>query len=889
MAAAPPHATYVRDTYRRWASYLWVLFFVALAAVAMVFVVLSFTDLPTLTQLENPKSELASEVYAADGTELGRYYTQNRVAVRYPELNPYLIDALLATEDERYYDHAGIDWHGVARAVAAMGKDGGASTITQQLAKQMFTGVASESFTQRVIQKLKEWIIATRLERAYTKEEIIAMYLNIFEYNNGAFGVEAAAEVYFGKTQADLTREEAAMLVGMLKSPTRYNPARNPELARRRREVVLKQMARAGRITDAEYDSLRATPLAVVMNKVTHVDGLAPYFRMELRKEIHRILDDPNIRQADGSPYDVNRDGLRIYTTIDPDMQTIAERVAFEHMRTVQAKYREVWRDKDPWTYRYNVGTEDETTQAELDYRARRLQQHVHDSDRYLALRQRILGPVLEDVAAAYDDWEVSDLDLDRMIAEDDDGGVFERLRASNSIGETVEGRYRALIGDRESWARVRAARRELDAEAKRAFSTKTAMKVFAYNARGEVDTSMTPLDSIRYMRSFLQIGSMAVDPHTGYVKAWVGGVNHKWFPFDHVQTRRQVGSTFKPFVYATAISQQGISPCYRVADVPIRIRVGESAFTLIEDWAPQNADRRYSGRYLSLMEALRKSTNTVSVYLMKQLGSTELVRGLIHNMGIDSSERYRNGRPIVPNSPSIALGATDLSVEEMTGAYTTWANNGVYVKPVIVRRIEDANGKVLYQAMPEERTALDPISNYSMVRLLQYAGKHQTIEGISTEYGGKTGTTNDFVDGWYMGVTPNLVVGTWVGGDERHIRFLNINYGQGSYLARPFFAKFIKAVDDDAEALGFERDAKFPLPEGAESLEFNCANVPRGQFNEEEFGVEGINFGGDPFGNNPLGTGGSADPFDNSVDPFGDGGDPFRDEIKPTRDSIEQ
>ncbi len=857
----------IPPAYRNWSGVLWKLFAVGVALVAALFLALSFTNLPTLTQLENPKSILASEVYAADGTELGRYYTENRVAVRYPDLNPYLVDALLATEDVRYHDHSGIDWWGLTRAVGRLGNDGGASTITQQLAKQMFTGEVSDNFAARVIQKLKEWIIATRLERAYTKEEIIAMYLNIFEYNNGAFGVEAAAEVYFGKPQSGLTREEAAVLVGMLKSPTRYNPARNPELSRKRREVVLKQMQKAGRITEYQYDSLRATPLSVVLNRVTHVDGLAPYFRMELRKEIWRILGEPNIRKADGSEYDVNRDGLRIYTTIDPAMQRLAEAAAFEHMKSVQAQYWKVWKNRDPWTYKFSSETGDDVA-----YRARLLQQYIRDTERYQRLRQRYLDGVLTEVADQYPEWEVTDQDLDRLLGEDEDGGVIKRLQASNSIGETVTANYRGLLADQNLWPRVRQARRQLDADVEETFEKPIRMTVFAYNKRSETDTTMSPLDSIKYMRSFLQIGSMAVDPHTGFVKAWVGGVNHKWFPFDHVQTRRQVGSTFKPFVYATAISQQGISPCYQVPDLPISIKPGESNFKLLSTWSPSNSDNKYSGRYLSLMEALRKSKNTVSVFLMKQLGDTEPVRALIHNMGIDSSAKYPNGRLVVPNSPAIALGATDLSVEEMTGAYTTWANNGVYVKPVMVSRIEDANGKVLYQAMPEERTALDPASNYSMVRMLQYAGKHSSYGDVTAEYGGKTGTTNDYVDGWYMGVTPNLVVGTWVGGDQRHIRFLNINYGQGAYMARPYFTRFLKSVEANAEELDWEMNARFEVPSAASSIEFDCSNVPRYVETDDEFDSGG----GDQFGANPLGgslpTG--ADPFGSSPydrDPFGD------------------
>ena len=684
------------------------------------------------------------------------------------------------------------------------------------------------------------------------------------------------------------------MLVGMLKSPTRYNPTRNPELARKRREVVLKQMQKAGKISAAEYDSLRQTALQINLKKQTHVDGLAPYFRMELRKEVRRILSDPSIRNPQGEPYDVNRDGLKIYTTIDPQMQALAEEAALEHMKTVQASYRKVWKDKDPWTYRDKVGTDEETTEVEMAYREKRLRDFIRDSDRYKSLYQRILAPVLAEIGSDYDDWAIEMTDVERIIEEKEKGGVIKRLKASNSIGETLEGRYREILEDATTYSRMKGAYDELRNAARKEFDTPVEMTVFAYNEAGQVDTTMSPLDSIKYMRSFLQIGSLAVDPHTGFVRAWVGGVDHKWFPFDHVTTRRQVGSTFKPFVYATAIAQQGISPCYRVADLPQTIRVGESGFTLLKDWSPQNAEGGFSGAYLTLMEALRKSKNTVSVYLMKQLGDTEPVRGLVHNMGIDSSERYRNGRHVVPKSPAISLGATDLSVMEMSGAYTTFANGGVYVKPILVQRIEDAMGKVLYQAMPEERTALDPVSNYVMVRMLQYAGRNYQFSGVETPYGGKTGTTNDYVDGWYMGITPDLIVGTWVGGDERWIRFLSITYGQGSYMARPFFAKLLKKIEENKEELDWDTSARFTVPAEANRVQFDCdAGV---YASDDEFSgdgggwtpdsTSGSGFGNDPFGgSDPFG---GADPFGSGSSPF-DGADPFGDELRNPPDTLDQ
>ena len=868
-ASAPPRSR----LYTWLTASVWILLLLGVLFVAGTFFVLSKSDLPTLTELENPKSELATEVYAADGSTLGRYYVENRVAVRYEYLNPAIIDALLATEDERHHQHAGIDWWGLGRAVARMGKDGGASTISQQLAKLMFTGQAASGVSERIVQKLKEWIIATRLERNYTKEEILAMYLNKFEFNYGAFGIEAASETYFSKPQKALTVDEAAMLIGMLKSPSYYSPNRHPQRAALRREVVLKQMVRADKLNAVAYDSLRQRPLGLRMNRQTHVDGPAPYFRMELRKAVRRILADPSLQRADGTSYDVNRDGLRIYTTIDPAYQALAEEAAWEHMTEVQATYRDVWKTRDPWTYRDKIGTEEQTTQAELDYRANRLAQSIRASERYEHLEQAMLNDLYDETATKYEGWQLRGLDIERLIDEESGGNRIARLTRSNSIGETLEGNYRQLLSDEDLWPRLKEAFEGFEKELDRQFETPTEMKVFAYNEAHEVDTVLSPLDSIKYMRSFLQIGSMAVEPSTGFVKAWVGGVDHRWFPLDHVQSRRQVGSTFKPFIYATAISQQGISPCYRVADLPQTIRAGEGGFQLLEDWAPQNSDGKFTGDYLSLMQALRLSKNTVSVYLMKQLSNVDPVRGLIHNMGIDSSERYSNGRHVIPLSPSIALRSPDLSVEEMAGAYTTFSNNGTYVKPVVVQRIEDKYGKVLYEAIPEERTALDPVSNYTMVRMLQYAGANgRYFGGVETPYGGKTGTTNDYVDGWYMGITPKLIVGTWVGGDERFIRFLNIRYGQGGYMARPFFARFLKKIEANAEELDWDKTIQFEKPSGAYRIEYDCDNVP---FSANPFASTGSDststgrsnnpFGDQTFGNDPLGNQG----FDD--DPFGD------------------
>ncbi|MBK8878295.1 MAG: transglycosylase domain-containing protein [Haliscomenobacter sp.] len=825
-------------------KWLWRIVFGGLAAVLFLFFALSFTNLPSVQQLENPKSELATEVYAASGEVLGRYYTENRVPVQFDELSPYLIQALIATEDVRFYQHSGIDFKALGRVLfktvlLQRESSGGASTITQQLAKLLFTGKRASNKFVRVLQKFKEWIIAVRLERKYTKDEILSLYLNKYDFINGAQGIKLASEIYFNKSQDSLQIQEAATLIGMLKNSSLYNPLRRPELVLKRREVVLKQMVNAGAISSAEYDGLRQEPLGIRFSPRTFLDGYATYFRSELAKDIKDILSREENLKSDGTMYDIYRDGLRVYTTIDAEMQRIAESVMLEHMAKTQEIFFKEWKALDPWKYRTRSDHE-----VPLSTREQELQRVIRETERYQVLRERYLGPILSVLQNEFSDvtWSANDREIQLTMRENANPGYLDSLEKARVLTSRTASRLRRV--ERSSiLPQLKTTWDRLQEETMREFRTPVSMRVFAYNEDMEKDTVMSPLDSIKYHRMFLQTGILAVDPRTGYIKAWVGGVNYKYFKYDHVRTNRQVGSSFKPFVYATAIAQQGISPCFKVWDMPQTIEVGEGSFGLITPWTPQNFGESYSNRQVTLFEGLKNSKNTVSVYLMKQLGDTEPVRALIHEMGIDSSARYPNGRLKVPQSPSICLGSTDLTVMEMTGAYTTFANNGTYCRPNTILRIEDKNGRIIYEGIAEEKRALQPNANYVMVDMLRYAAG---VGGVRSEVGGKTGTTNDNVDGWFMGITPSLVVGTWVGGEDRWITFRSSGMGQGARMAKPFFVEFLKRIERSS-LVDYDPEARFFRPPGDLGIELDCSKYQgaapsmEGQFDEEEsmFGDE--------------------------------------------------
>ncbi|MEM6317302.1 MAG: transglycosylase domain-containing protein [Bacteroidota bacterium] len=813
---------------------LWAALIAGMLGFATLMIVASYGKIPSFESLENPKNNFASVVFTADGSTLGAgYYRENRVPVDFEEISPNVINALIAKEDERYYDHSGIDFRGLMRVLVKTvmlqnQSAGGGSTISQQLAKLLFTGQRAKNIGERGIQKLREWITAIKLERTYTKEEIMTMYLNEFEFINGAFGIKGAAETYFGKSQDSLKIEEAAVIVGMLQNPSLYNPVRFKERTLKQREVVLKQMQKVGYITQVEYDSLRALPIGLNYNRQTFRDGLAPHFRIVLRNQLMAILKSDNAeKKSDGSNYDIFADGLKIYTTLDPKIQKHAEAAAIEHMAQLQKTFFKEWRNLDPWTYveekddwdELSKETRETTKENMLAIRQNMLKRLIRETDLYQDLKKKYLGKDLDALRKEYPNVRLRDADLERML--NSNKGIAT-LISENRISANQASNYRK-VKKSKAWKNIEKNWSTFQRDVKTSFEKPTKMKVFAYNASMEKDTVMSPLEAIKYHRMFLQIGSMAVDPITGHVKAWVGGVNHKYFQYDHVTSLRQVGSTFKPFVYATAIQNQGFSPCMEVLDVQHTIKVGESNFILSKDWSPDNFSP-FTNRKVTLQEGLKKSLNSVSVFLMKELGSPKPVVDIVSRMGIDTKSKYSNGQRRIMPVPSLALGATDLSVQEMTGAYTVFANNGIYNKPIFITRIEDRNGRVIYEDEPVERKALGATANYVMVEMLKNAARgKRDFYKIKTEAGGKTGTTNDHVDGWFMGITPNLVVGTWVGGEDQWIRFRNKSLGQGGKMAYPYFAKLMVKIEADKE-LDFDTKATFFKPPGELGIELDCS-----------------------------------------------------------------
>lgn len=815
---------------------MWRLLIGGIVAILLLFLGLSLTDLPSVAELENPETNVASQVYAENGEILGKYYTENRVPVSFEDLPDHLIQALIATEDIRYYDHTGIDFRGLARAVAFAGTRGGASTISQQLAKLLFTGVAARNLSERLLQKLKEWIIAVRLERKYTKEEIIALYLNRYDFINNAKGIRAAAEIYFSTSPEQLNVQESALLVGMLKNASLYNPRRFPDRALRRREVVLDQMRKAGFLSQEKYDELRQTPLGLKATSQTHVDGLAPYFRMVLAEQVKEILSRPEYRKPDGTAYDIYRDGLNIHTTINPTMQRLAEEAMKKHMEKLQKTFFRHWRNRDPWDYRYGSETE-----VPIERRQANLNKDIRASDRYQALRARYIGDLTKALEEDTDlTFHNDDREVERIIAEDAKAGVLKQLVQDGMISSSLANKYRRVLRNdkfgqlKEQWTKLQAA-------VEKEFNEPVDMTVFAYHTQEmETDTTMSPLDSVKFHRMILQTGMMSVEPQTGYVRTWVGGVDFERFQYDHVNsnTRRQVGSTFKPFVYATAINQQGISPCQQYMDVPVTLKPGDGQFYLQQPWTPKNSDGKYTNQLLTLKDGLRLSKNTISVTLMRELNSPEPVRMTAELMGIP--------KDIIPQTPSICLGAVDLSVMEMTGAYTTFANNGVYTEPIFLLSIEDRFGREIYRPVPVETQAIEEGANYAMVEMLQYAsGFRGKIRG---PFGGKTGTTNEHADGWFMGVTPNLVVGCWVGGDDRWISFRNLALGQGAYMAKPMVISFIESVQQE-ESLRWDFNKPFFRPRGNIGIELDCDAYqnPNMPLEEDGFEEDGFDINNDP------------------------------------------
>ena len=743
---------------------LWSIFLAGILTVAAIFGSAAlglFGPMPPMQQLENPKTNLATQIISSDGEILGKFfYNDNRTPIGFDELPEHLVQALVATEDERFYAHSGIDFRGTLRAIAFLGKRGGASTITQQLARQLFVGVRSRNKAQAITQKIKEWVLAVMLERRYTKQEIIAMYLNIYDFGYQADGIQSAAKIYFNKTPMTLSKEEAATLVGMLKNSSLFNPKRRPEMTRDRRNVVFQQMYRNDFITKEERDSLQQLPLTLEFTPDSHREGLATYFRTYVKQYMQKwVKDNP---KADGERYDIYRDGLRIYTTIDSRLQALGEQAMEQHMKKLQDEF-----------FKQNTPT-------------------LNPTAPFLELREGEIDTLLERSARRSERWRA--------------------LRVSGKDEESI-------------WA---------------TFKQPTPMTVFSW--KGDIDTVMTPLDSMRYYKHYLRGAMMSMDPVNGHVKTWVGGFNYKHFQYDQVrQGRRQIGSTFKPFLYATAIDQLRLSPCDILPDALFCIE--PMKFGNVEAWCPKNSGDKY-GQMRTLKNALANSVNTVSARLMDKVGPTPVVN-LAKKMGITS---------YLPRVPSIALGTPDISLFEMVGAYSTFANKGIYVKPITITRIEDKNGTVLFEVAPETRDVISEESAYVTLNLLKgvteggsgqrlrhnVAKDNYAYQAVVTGYpyeftnpiAGKTGTTQNHSDGWFMGMVPNLVTGVWVGGEDRAVHFDNIAYGQGASMALPIWALFMKAAYENPD-LGISLE-DFEAPEVV-GIPIDCAPIDPNALNPLE------------------------------------------------------
>lgn len=819
---------------------LWLVSILGVLALGYLFYFLSNDDLPTFDQLENPKYKLASIIYDTKGREYGKYYIENRENISFDKININIINALISTEDTRFFSHSGIDFRALTRVIGKTvllrkESSGGGSTITQQLSKLLFRrpnlrGLSKIGRAKELIKvKLKEWLTAIKLEKSYTKEEIIAMYLNKFDFIYGAHGIQAASHIYFSKDQSDLTVEESATLIGMLKNPALYNPKRFTDIATARRNIVLSQMNKYDNLSDNALDSLVKIPIDISgFNKESHDVGPAPYFRMELTKWLKKLLKEKNIKKSDGSDYNIYTDGLRIFTTIDLDYQRNAEQAVFEHMKELQRRYWKVWRGMNP--LRYEIENEEQFKQREFS-----IENRVINSPRYQSLKKKILSDVLLKIKKEYDGL---------VLNEKASFGLIDVVNKKYNLRDLVE---KKIVKDSSvyklnkllnssTWKTYKKKWEEFQAEKDKQFNTKVKMEVFAFDEKKmSVDTVMTPMDSVVYHLRHLQTGVLSMEPGTGHIKAWVGGIGFKYFKFDHINSRRQVGSTFKPIVYATAISVQGLSPCQEFEDMQYSIVPGEGIFYLKEEWSPANANEKFTGNKYNLYQGLLYSKNSITVKLVKELGNVQVIRDLANNMGIDKNKLV-NGSLLLPKVPSIALGAADLSVMEMVGAYGTFANDGIYTEPIFVTRIEDSKGKTIYTTIPKQKRALNSMYNYIMVDMLKnnVAGRFM-LEGVKSEIGGKTGTTNDYNDGWFMSITPNIVTGVWTGGDEKWVRFYTLGDGQGYVMARPIVQKYLYRLERDT-TINFDYEKRFKLPSDNRYLDLiNCAKYKQVKPEEEQ------------------------------------------------------
>lgn len=744
---------------KKFIHFLWGLLFVTVLLTGLAFFAISegrIGYVPELKQLDRPIDKFASQVLTSDGQSLGTYArSENRVFVSYDKISPYVTKALVATEDIRFYDHSGIDFRSLMRAVVKrgiLGKEsaGGGSTITQQLAKQLYSSTA-KNYMKRMIQKPVEWVIAVKLEHYYTKNEILTLYLNYFDFLHNAVGIKTAAETYFGKQPKDLTLTESATLIGMCKNPSYYNPVREPERCMERRNVVLKQMEKAGYITQSEYEENAAKPIGLNFHRTDHKDGLATYFREFLRQRLmakrpdkgnyaswqkQQFYDDSlawetdplygwcnKHTKKDGSNYNIYTDGLKIYTTIDSRMQKYAEEAMHGHV------------------------------EGFLQPMFNREKRNSRTAPFSNALSKEQVNAI-----------------IDKSIKQSD--------------------RYRTMKNDGYS-----------ENEIKEAFKKPVQMTVFT--PHGEVDTIMTPYDSIKYYKSFLRSGFMVIDPHNGNVKAYVGGLNYTHFQYDMCTAgRRQVGSTIKPFLYSLAM-ENGWKPCDMVMNTRHTYKVGD------QTWSPDNANHSRYGQLVTLKWGLSQSNNWISAYLMSRLSPVAFVE-LIHNFGVTNQEIYP--------SLSLCLGPCEISVSELASAYTAFANKGIHVSPLFVTKIEDSEGNVVGEFYPKMNEVISEESSLRMLEMLQSVIDNGTGGRIRYKYhftapmAGKTGTTNRHSDGWFVGITPRLVGACWVGGENRDIHFDNMTYGQGASMALPIWAYFMKKVYRD-KSLGYTEQEQFDYP----------------------------------------------------------------------------
>ncbi|HOK85106.1 MAG TPA: transglycosylase domain-containing protein [Tenuifilum sp.] len=771
-------------TIQKFKTWFWGALAFGFLLVVTIFILIGlefFGPLPTFKELENPKSNVASEVISDDNIVLGNIYKEYRSFVDYNEISPNVINALIATEDVRFHNHSGIDFKGLGRVMFktvlfAQRSAGGGSTITQQLAKNLFPRDISSKqnvfvrTAKLIITKFKEWITAVKLERNYTKEEIAAMYLNVVEFGSNSFGIKAAAKTFFNTTPDSLTIDQAALLVGVVNAPTRYSPVRNPENAKQRRNVVLGQMLKYGYINQEQFDSISKLPIVLKYQAQDHNQGTATYFREMLRlfmtaskpnpkrywsQQLYRedsLLWETNPlygwcnknTKPDGTPYNVYTDGLKIYTTVNSRMQRYAEEALAEHLKN----------DLQP------------ALDKEIKARGGRI---------------------------FYD-----------ITPEQADHIIYLAMRQTQ--------RYRGLVASGASRDSIMAN-----------FNEKIPMRVFSW--KGERDTLMSPLDSIRYYKRFLRSSFMAMDPHNGHVKAYVGGPDFKHFKYDMVrQGKRQVGSTIKPFLYTLAM-QEGYSPCTKVPNVTQTFVVGDTI------WAPKNSgSTKYDGQMVTLKWGLSNSVNNISAWIMKQFAPSAVVE-MIHQLGIKS---------YIEPVPSIILGTFEFSLYEMVGAYGTYVNKGVQVEPIFVTRIEDKNGNVLATFNTKKNEAISEQTAYLMVNLLESVVNQGTGVRLRLKYqlpgkiGGKTGTTQHHSDGWFMGVTPNLVAGVWTGAEDRSVHFQNLALGQGANMALPIFGLFMQKVYADP-SLGISPNDDWQRPILPGNISINCENETNYEINEIE------------------------------------------------------